>query len=94
MKKQLHQNDNYNKQDKITILKKLKWKKQVKVKSFKLKIIMKCKEKSNKPDTMKKRISRRKNIRKLLKNMKEDFNRKVKTIKKKLKELRVNIVMK
>lgn len=72
----------------------MKWKKQVKVKSFKLKIIMKCKEKSNKPDTMKKRISRRKNIRKLLKNMKEDFNRKVKTIKKKLKELRVNIVMK
>lgn len=55
---------------------------------------MKCKEKSNKPDTMKKRISRRKNIRKLLKNMKEDFNRKVKTIKKKFKELRVNIVMK
>lgn len=72
----------------------MKWKKQVKLKSLKLKIIMKWKEKSNRPDTTKKKKSKRKNTHKLLKSMREGFNKKVKIIKSKLKGLRVNIVMK
>lgn len=55
---------------------------------------MKCKEKSYRADTTKKKINKRKNTLKQFRNMREDFNRKVKITKSKLKELKVNIVMK
>lgn len=86
--------ENLKKLEKIIMLKKWTYKLALETKLLKLKIIIKWKEKNSNQDTHNKKINWRKNILKLLNNMRENCNKNQIIINKSWKELRANMEMK
>lgn len=86
--------ENLKKLEKIITLKKWTYKLALETKLLKLKIIIKWKEKNSNQDTHNKKINWRKNILKLLNNMRENCNKNQIIINKSWKELRANMEMK